>query len=116
MNEPKNFPDGDTNAGSDTDAAKPNREDPIAGMIDAALDASGTRGVVDPGDIARAYAASVAKPTTPKDAWTGYTKRVRAIAIGMARQGRIVILRKGKPVDPHAPIKGLIRLARPKAD
>lgn len=92
---------------------KPSREDPIAAMIEAAVSAAGPGGAVDPGDIARAYAAQVAKPDTPRDAWTGYTKRLRAIAIGMARQGRIAILRKGKPVDPHAPIKGLIRLASP---
>ncbi len=36
---------------------------------------------------------------------------VRQQALHLARQGRIVILRKGRPVDPHAPVKGVIRLA-----
>lgn len=101
---------------TDGAAEKPNREDPIAALIEQALADAGPGGAIDPGAIARTYAATVAKPHTPKDAWTGYTKRVRAIAIGMARQGRLVILRKGQAVDPHAPIKGLIRLSQPPQD
>jgi hypothetical protein len=35
---------------------------------------------------------------------------VRAAAIRLARDGRIEVLRKGKPVDPEADIRGVIRL------
>ncbi len=33
-------------------------------------------------------------------------------ALHLARARRIAILRKGKPVDPHAPFKGVVRLGR----
>ena len=36
---------------------------------------------------------------------------MRQQALNLARQGRILILRKGRPVDPHAPVKGVVRLA-----
>jgi hypothetical protein len=39
---------------------------------------------------------------------------VRQQALHLARQGRIAILRKGRPVDPNKPVKGVIRLARPQ--
>lgn len=66
---------------------------------------------VNPNDVAKAAAAQKAKPTDVPDAWRRYTKPVRAEALGLARQGRLTILRKGKPVDPTKPIKGVIRLA-----
>ncbi len=62
-------------------------------------------------EIARAYQAANAKPKDPPDAWRRFIRPAREEAIGLARAGRIVILRKGKPVDPTAPIKGVIRLA-----
>jgi hypothetical protein len=37
---------------------------------------------------------------------------VRQQALHLARKDRIAILRKGKPVDPHAPFKGVVRLGR----
>ena len=36
--------------------------------------------------------------------------QVKAAAIGLARAGRVEILRHNKPVDPNAPIKGVYRL------
>lgn len=65
----------------------------------------------DPSDAARAFAAERAGPGTPPDAWRSHMRSVRAEALGLAREGRITILRKGKPVDPTQPVKGLIRLA-----
>ncbi|MHC4984460.1 MAG: DUF3253 domain-containing protein, partial [Planctomycetota bacterium] len=38
---------------------------------------------------------------------------VRQQALNLARRGRIHILRKGRAVDPRAPVKGVIRLALP---
>lgn len=70
----------------------------------------GPEGSLDPAEIARAYAAMRAKPKDPPDAWRRYVRPVREEAIGLARQGKLTILRKGAPVDPKAPIKGLIRL------
>jgi hypothetical protein len=40
---------------------------------------------------------------------------IRRIAVRLASEGRIVILRKGKPVDP-ADFKGVYRLGAPRLD
>lgn len=69
----------------------------------------------DPNDAARAAAARKAKPTDPPDLWRQYSKQARAEAIGLAREGKLLVLRKGKPVDPTKPIKGVIRVALPDA-
>jgi hypothetical protein len=44
--------------------------------------------------------------------WGPLMHPVRRTAIRLARQGRLVILRKGKPVDP-TDFKGVYRLALP---
>jgi hypothetical protein len=44
--------------------------------------------------------------------WNGHMRHVRATAVHLARTGRIVITRKGKPVDPDD-FKGVYRLALP---
>lgn len=49
------------------------------------------------------------------EGWRRVMPQVRATAVGLARQGRLVITRKGKPVDPDA-FKGVIRLRLPDAD
>ena len=46
------------------------------------------------------------------DGWGPLMQPIRKIAIDMALQGRIVILRKGRPVDP-ADFKGVYRLTMP---
>lgn len=51
----------------------------------------------------------VAKALAP-EAWHALLSRIRREAIALAREGRIEILRKGKPVDPAAEIRGVIRL------
>jgi hypothetical protein len=68
---------------------------------------------IDPNDAARAAAKRKAKPTDPPDLWRRYSKQARAEAIGLAREGKLLVLRKGKPVDPTKPIKGVIRVAMP---
>ena len=60
------------------------------------------------GSIAPEEAARAADP----EGWHGRIAQVRATAVGLARQGRLVILRKGKPVDPEA-FKGVYRLRLP---
>ena len=62
--------------------------------------ASGPQGSTGPNDVAKALAP---------EQWQTLTTRVRRIAIGLAQQGRLVILRKGKPADP-ADFKGVYRL------
>lgn len=46
------------------------------------------------------------------EGWRRVMPQVRSTAVGLARQGRLVITRKGKPVDPDA-FKGVIRLRLP---
>lgn len=49
---------------------------------------------------------------TDPQRWRRELGKVRAIALGLARQGKIEILRKGKPIDPQD-LKGIYRLRLP---
>ena len=53
--------------------------------------------------------APIARALSPDD-WRPLMARIRREAAALAREGRIDILRKGKPVDPEAEIRGVIRL------
>ena len=92
------------------------RPDPIAQRIFELLEARGAGKSICPTDAAQALQAAYGKPNAPKDAWRRYLAPVRQQALHLARQGRLLILRKGKPVDPHKPVKGVIRLALPRPD
>ena len=50
----------------------------------------------------------VAQAVDP-ETWRRQLPKVRTTAVGLARQGKIEILRKGKPVDPNT-FKGFYRL------
>jgi hypothetical protein len=91
------------------------QEDPLAAAILEALAALSPGKSLDPQDIARSYAARRAKPSDPPDLWRRYLGGVRQQAIHLGREGRIAVLRKGKPVDPRRPVKGIIRLRLPAA-
>ena len=54
---------------------------------------------------------TVARSVDP-EGWRRLLPQVRATAVGLARQGRLVILRHGKPADPDA-FKGVYRLRAP---
>lgn len=69
---------------------------------------SGRAGSISPTDAARAVAAAL-MPNCGPDAWHTYLAPIRRSAVALARDGRIEILRKGKPVDPTG-VKGVIRL------
>ena len=56
----------------------------------------------------------VARAVDP-ESWRRMLGRVRAVAIGLARQGRLVITRHGKPADPDT-FKGVYRLRLPDAE
>ena len=62
--------------------------------------ATGPAGSISPNDVARTLAATD---------WQALTARIRREAVRLAQQGRLVILRKGKPADP-AEFKGVYRL------
>lgn len=100
-----------------TEATDPQTEttghaDPVIDAILTMLEQVAPGRSVSPMEVAQALAAQRAKDgAPPPDAWRRYLTPVKQQALHLARQGRIVILRKGKPADPHAPIKGVIRLA-----
>jgi RecJ-like exonuclease len=58
---------------------------------------------IDPSEAARVVDA---------EAWRRLLPQVRATAVGLARQGRLVILRHGRPVDPDG-FRGVYRLRSP---
>ena len=93
------------------DAATPAGSDPAVETILSLVAALPPGKSLAPEAAARAMAEARAKPSDPPDAWRRYLRPVKQQALHLAREGRIVILRKGKPVDPHAPVKGVIRLA-----
>lgn len=55
--------------------------------------------------------AEVAKELQPEQ-WQRMLPKVKAVALGLMRQGRLTITKKGKAVDPTA-VKGVIRLRLP---
>jgi len=65
-----------------------------------------------PTDAAQAFA------TTRREdelAWRRHLSDVRRAAVRLADAGRLVIFRKGKPVDPHD-FRGVYRLGLPSRD
>lgn len=58
---------------------------------------------LDPADVARSLDA---------EGWRRLLPQVRATAVGLARQGRLVILRHNKPADPDS-FKGVWRMRGP---
>ncbi|MBJ7484002.1 DUF3253 domain-containing protein [Brevundimonas sp.] len=58
--------------------------------------------------------AEVAKALQPEQ-WQRMMPKVRGVALGLMRQGRLTITKKGKAIDPNA-FRGVIRLRLPTAD
>ena len=79
--------------------------DPIETAILNKLSAIGPGKSIEP--------AEVAKELQPEQ-WQRMLPKVRAVALGLMRQGKLTITKKGKPVDPEA-FKGVIRLKLPEA-
>lgn len=59
---------------------------------------------VSPEDVARVFAAP-----GPEGGWQSLLPRIRKAALALQAEGRIEILRKGKPV-PAEEVRGVIRL------
>jgi hypothetical protein len=98
----------DMNEASDTAGIAPAaRKTPPTGPAAGDLRAEILRQVTErgadksicPSEVARAYG----------EGWQRMMSPVRNAALGLAREGRIEILRKGKPIDPET-MKGVIRL------
>jgi len=92
------------------------KDDPLAAAILSLLAECPPGKSVTPEQAARAFAAGRAKPGEPPDLWRRYLQATREQAMHLAREGRLVILRKGKPADPSHRIKGVIRLALPSEE
>lgn len=63
---------------------------------------------ISPSDVAQALAPPT-QETDEKELWRGLLNRVRKVALALQAEGRIDILRKGKPV-PAEEVRGVIRL------
>lgn len=57
--------------------------------------------------------AAVAIAGKSGDAWGALMPKVRRVAVQLADQGKLIILRKGKVADPHD-FRGVYRLAQPR--
>jgi Protein of unknown function (DUF3253) len=71
--------------------------------------AHGPGKTLDPTEIARALGGD------HPDGWGPLMQPIRRVAVALAEQGRVVILRKGKPADPRD-FKGVYRLTAPRDD
>ena len=94
-------------ANDTTDTVK---DDPVARYILESL-AGGV--VLSPQDIAKAYGENKRKPKDKPDFWRRYMQAVKQQALHLARQGRIEIVRDGKPVDIED-FRGLVKLRLPE--
>ena len=86
--------------------------DPIAEKILDLLAAAEPHKSISPEDVARAVADSRRRPSDPPDLWRRYLPAVKQQALYLARAGKLIVMRKGKPVDAQS-AKGVIRYKRP---
>lgn len=78
-------------------------QDAILAEILRQTEARGAGRSICPSEVARALAVE-------EEGWRRLLGPVRAAAIRLAREGRIEVLRKGRPADPAGEIRGVIRL------
>ena len=93
-----------------SDEQEPIQHNDLAAAIMRLTESKGADALVTPAEVAQ-----YAKPPTPKEPkgrelWRGQLRHVRSAAIGLARKGRIDIVRKGEAIDPSKPFKGLYKL------
>lgn len=60
-------------------------------------------------------APEIAQALSPDAGWHDLIAPIRIAAVNLARDGRLVIYRKGKPVDPND-FRGVYRLGLPRQD
>ena len=87
-------------------------EDLVESTILAVIAERGEGKTICPTDAAHAIARLRGEDEL---AWRRWLPPVRNAAKAMARQGRLVIYRKGKPADPDA-VRGVVRLGLPRSD
>ncbi len=79
-------------------------------MLALCAEAGPTR-TICPTDAAKAFAKARGEDSL---GWRNHLQEVRRTAVRLADEGRLVIYRKGKPVDPHE-FRGVYRLG-PRRD
>jgi Protein of unknown function (DUF3253) len=84
----------------------------LAETILALCHATSLGRTIDPTDAAQAFAAARGEDDI---AWRTHLSEVRRTAVRLAAAGRLVIYRKGKPVDPQD-FRGVYRLGLPSRD
>jgi len=84
----------------------------LEGLILALCAEAGPGRSISPTDAAAAYAAARGEDAL---AWRGHLSAVRAVAVRLAEAGRLIILRKGKPADPHD-FRGVYRFGAPRVE
>jgi len=67
---------------------------------------------LDPMDAAREFAARRGEDEL---GWRSHLTAVRRAAVALAEAGRLIIYRKGKPVDPRD-FRGVYRIGAPRID
>jgi len=77
-----------------------------------ALCAANRERTICPTDAAQAFAKARGEDAM---AWRTHLQDVRRTAVKLAGEGRLVIYRKGKPVDP-SDFRGVYRLGAPRDD
>jgi len=93
------------------DPADESALDPVAEAILQTLAAS-EKPAVSAETVCQAIQKSRARPGDGPQAWRKYMRAVKQQALHLARNGRIEIVRKGKPVDPDD-FKGVWRMRLP---
>lgn len=86
--------------------------DIVAAAIFAEIAERGAAKTISPEDAAKRIARERGEDDL---GWRKWLPRARSAAKGLAREGRLVIYRKGKPADPDD-VKGVIRLGLPRSD
>lgn len=67
------------------------------------------------GGLGTLSAPEIAHAIKPDGDWHGLLLPIRRAAVALAQRGRLVIYRKGKPVDPNN-FRGVYRLGLPRQD
>ncbi|KLK89536.1 hypothetical protein AA309_30940 [Microvirga vignae] len=80
----------------------------IEAVMLALLSERGPGKTIGPADVAQAIGGN------QPDGWGPLMQPVRKVAVRLMKEGRIAILRKGRPVDPDD-FRGTYRLALPTA-
>ena len=82
--------------------------DPIAKIILVHLNKEDADKSFSPQQLAQFVADERRRPKDPTDLWRRYLPSVKQQALFLSRAGKLIIMRKGKPVDSRA-AKGVIR-------